>query len=318
MKRPNWERDQNATRTIAFLEGTLEQEGKTDEVCSLAEACLDAARLELDPGDPGMVSILNRAAWSFYTAGRLVEALPLADELLKAVRAEPTASSPGALSALDIDTVARIDEATGRLDQAVPLLEECVAGYKSAYGPNDPDTLDEMSVLGRAYQEAGRLGDSQRQLEETLRLYRANDVSKNSKAAAAMAWLGLTLVDEGKFADAELLLRESLAISSKTPDAFALPSTAQSILGEALAGEKKYADAEPLLLEGYRGMKEKAYLIPGNRAEALTEAAQRLVALYTAWGKTDSAAQWTATVDSIGKAAPTSAPALEPTTAPSN
>ena len=142
MKRPNWERDQNAIRTIDVLEDTLAQEGKPDEVCSLAEACLNAARLKLDPGDPSMVSILNSAAWSFYMAGRLVEALPLADELLKAVRAQPTANSSRELGA--IDTVARIDEATGRLDQAVPLFEETVAGKKATDGSNDPNTLDEM------------------------------------------------------------------------------------------------------------------------------------------------------------------------------
>jgi serine/threonine protein kinase len=347
MKRSNWERDENATGTIYYLGRTLEQEGKLsdaemldrqtfeilkqalpindrsvihvlsdlervlrleqkpDETCSLAEAYLDEARLKMGPGDPSMVSILDMAAADYYTVGRLVEALPLADELLKAVRAQPSANSSEALNA--IDTVAWIDEATGRLDQAVPLFEEDVAGMKVASGPNNPNTLGEMQALGQAYREAGRLTDSERLLEETLRLYRATDVSQNLDAAGAMANLGQTLIREGKFTEAESLLRESLAISAKLSDPL-LPSYAQSVLGESLAGEKKYADAEPLLLQGYRGMKENENHVYGNRAKKLMEAAHRLVALYTAWGKPDSAAQWSATLDSLRKAAPTTAP----------
>jgi eukaryotic-like serine/threonine-protein kinase len=102
-------------------------------------------------------------------------------------------------------------------------------------------------------------------------------------------------------------LRESLAISVKVSDPL-LPSYAQSLPGEALAGQKKYADAEPLLLKGYRGMKEKENLIYGDRAKRLMDAAQRLVALYTDWGRPNSAAQWSATLDSIRKAAPPTAP----------
>jgi eukaryotic-like serine/threonine-protein kinase len=348
MKRPNWETDKNATRAIFFLGRTLEQEGKLadaealdqqtlaslkqalpinnesmmdtlynlervlrlehkpDEARSLVEAYLDEARLKLAPDDPGMISISGRAAWHYYMAGRLVEAQPLADELLKAVRAQPSSNSREIPD--PIDTVAWIDEATGRLDQAVPLFEETVAARKAAGGsPSDPNTLGEMQALGQAYQEAGRLTDSQRLLEETLNLYKTKDISQNLDAASALATLGLTLIRENKFAEAESRLRESLAISGKQSDLL-LPSYTQSVLGEALAGEKKYADAEQLLLQGYRGMKEKENLIYGNRARILMDAAQRLVALYTAWEKPDSAAQWSATVDSIRKAAPTTAP----------
>ena len=48
--------------------------------------------------------------------------------------------------------------------------------------------------------------------------------------------------------------------------------------------------------------------IGGNRSKMLTEAAQRLVALYTAWGKPDLAAKWTATVNSLQQSAPTTKP----------
>ena len=296
------------TDSLSSRVRVLLREGKLDEARSLVTEYLGEANLKLAPVDPSIIGASNQLILSSYTAGRPAEALPLADELLKAVRAQPNSNSPEALNA--IHTVALVYEATGRFDQAVPLFEETVAGRKAARGPNDPNTLSEMQGLSLAYQKAGRLGDSQRLLEETVNLYKTNGISEIPDAGVAQARLGLTLICEGKFDEAEPLLRNALAIFAKFPDPF-WTSYIQSLLGEALVGQKKYADAEPLLLQGYRGMKENENQIGGNRAGALTDAAQRLVTLYTDRGKPDSAAQWSATVDSIRKAAPT-------TTAPSN
>jgi len=64
----------------------------------------------------------------------------------------------------------------------------------------------------------------------------------------------------------------------------------QSLLGASLMGQGKYAEAEPLLIAGYKGLKK---LSPAIAVEAnLPEAGQRLVRLYTAWGKPDQADEW--------------------------
>ena len=66
----------------------------------------------------------------------------------------------------------------------------------------------------------------------------------------------------------------------------------KSLLGGSLLGQKNYSDAEPLLLAGYEGMKEREAKIPPQGKIRLTEALERLVQLYDAWGKTDEAAEW--------------------------
>ena len=66
----------------------------------------------------------------------------------------------------------------------------------------------------------------------------------------------------------------------------------QSLLGGSLLGQKNYAGAEPLLLAGYEGMKEREAKIPPQGKPRLTEALERLVQLYDAWGKPDEAAAW--------------------------
>jgi hypothetical protein len=64
------------------------------------------------------------------------------------------------------------------------------------------------------------------------------------------------------------------------------------MLGGALAEMQNYAEAEPLLLEGYEGLKQREAKLPADRKVVLTEALERLVQLYDAWGKKDEAAKW--------------------------
>ncbi|MEI4927474.1 hypothetical protein Q8G50_33700, partial [Klebsiella pneumoniae] len=69
------------------------------------------------------------------------------------------------------------------------------------------------------------------------------------------------------------------------------------MLGGSLLGQKKYADAEPLLLEGFNGMKEREAKIPTAAKPRLTEALERLVQLYDAWGRKDRADAWRAKLE---------------------
>ncbi len=159
-----------------------------------------------------------------------------------------------------------------------------------------------------SYETAGRLADSHQLLDETIRQYKTGDISQNGDAAAALLHFGRTLIREGDFTGAESAIRESLPIFARVSDDFSI-AYANSLLGETLAGQKKYADAEPLLQDGFQSMKKQEDQIRGNGPETLAEAAGRLAALYTAWGKPDSAEHWRAGMVCIRNSAPTTAPA---------
>ena len=61
-----------------------------------------------------------------------------------------------------------------------------------------------------------------------------------------------------------------------------------------LVGQKNYADAEPLLLESCQGLQQRRASLPPylNAPRRITEALERLVQLYDAWGKPAPAAEW--------------------------
>jgi hypothetical protein len=106
--------------------------------------------------------------------------------------------------------------------------------------------------------------------------------------------LGQSLIQRGQWSATEPVPRECLAIREKSqPDEWSTFNT-RSTLGGSLLGQKKFAEAEPLSVSGYECMKAREAKIPPPGKPRLTEAAERVVKVYEAWGKKDKAAEWRA------------------------
>ena len=112
------------------------------------------------------------------------------------------------------------------------------------------------------------------------------------RPANILVLLGICLLEAGKATEAEPILRECLAIREQTHPDHWMTFHAKSLLGGALACQQKYAEAEPLLLAGYEGIEGRARTLPPRGQSRLTEARERLVRLYDAWGRKEQAAVW--------------------------
>ena len=139
-----------------------------------------------------------------------------------------------------------------------------------------------------------RWSEAEPLLREALERARKQFRPGDPRNAALMAPLGLCLIQQGKWVEAEPLLRETLAIREKTQPGDWTTFNTRSLLGGSLLGQKRYAEAEPLIVAGYEGMKAREAGIPPEGKPRLTEAAERLIKLYDAWGKKDKAAEWRA------------------------
>jgi hypothetical protein len=110
--------------------------------------------------------------------------------------------------------------------------------------------------------------------------------------ASDLAVLALNLQKQAKWREAEAALRECLDIRTKAiPDGWLRFNTI-SQLGGALLGQARYAEAEPLVIQGYEGMKAREATIPKPGKSRLSEAAERPLRLYEAWGKPEKVAEW--------------------------
>lgn len=126
--------------------------------------------------------------------------------------------------------------------------------------------------------------------------------------AASLADLGLCRLKQGKWAEAEAPLRESLKFNLVWLSELWTTYQAQSLLGGSLLGQKKYAEAEDELLEGFEGLKERFAQMPEKeRASEMGQAADRLIALYTATNRPEEAKKWQAEREKYSEVDPASA-----------
>lgn len=176
----------------------------------------------------------------------------------------------------------------GQAKRAVQQYERALALREATQGPNQPETAECRNELAVAYRLDGRT-------TEAARLF---DRNPNTPAhAKALAVRGSMLLIQKKPAEAELRFRECLEIRRKIqPDNWTTYET-ESMLGEALLDQRKFSEAEPLSLSGYQGMKQREDAIPGADRPRITQALERLVRLYEAWGKSDEASRWRKEMD---------------------
>jgi tetratricopeptide (TPR) repeat protein len=180
----------------------------------------------------------------------------------------------------------------GKYEQAIPLYEQALEQMRAKWGAEHRDTFTAVGNLAAAYESAGAWDKAeplrQREVE------RARQIAPETiQLAASLSAVAGCQLKQQKYSEAESNCRECLTIAEKVlPDNWRVFDT-KSLLGEAMAGQKKFDDAEPLLIEGFDGMKQREVAIAATARNRLTEAMQRLVALYLAWGKPDEAARWT-------------------------
>ncbi len=178
--------------------------------------------------------------------------------------------------------------------EAEPLFRQALEGYRKIQGPDGFLTLDLTLDLANLLNQHGRGADAEPLLRDALEQFRKQSGPDDFRMAGILAPLGASLIQQGKWTEAEPLLRECLVVREKLqPDEWTTFTT-RSLLGRALTGQKKYAESEPLIVSGYEGMKAREAKIPPPSKPRLTEAAERVVKLYEAWGKPDKAAEWRA------------------------
>jgi tetratricopeptide (TPR) repeat protein len=275
--------DTNLLIEINNLASAYYQAGRLDRAVVLFEEVFHKRQGKVSPDHPHMLSTVNNLGRAYLDTGQLDRALPLLEENLERKKVKLGPDHPDTL--LTLNNVAVAYRAAGRPDRAVPLCEDAFQKCKARLGADHPHTLLSMSNLALALQETRGHARALQLWREILAVRSRTLPADHPDGAAARAGLARCLLQMGRPAEAEPLLRESLAVRQKQqPEGWATFHT-ESLLGGSLLGQRKYAEAEPLLAEGYRGLHERRSQVPFPSRDFLSEARQRLVELYGAWGR---------------------------------
>lgn len=202
--------------------------------------------------------------------------------------AEEAAKLSGRRSADILDTLALAQEMTGRLKEAIKTQKDAI-GLLSPTDFKDGALYEQ--TLAKYYKEEGDLDALEGWYRDSLARARATMPTGSRGIGTRLVLLGRFLLEQERYSEAEPVLREILDISKK-----ALPKNhwrifvAESAIGESLTGQGRFEDAERLVVNAYLNMKAD----PRASADEVSASLQRVIALYTAWGKTDEAAKYRA------------------------
>jgi hypothetical protein len=180
----------------------------------------------------------------------------------------------------------------GKVAQGVALLESSCHDFREILGPGHWDTAKCGVYLGWGYYSQGDLLRAERNWRASLQAFQALGKDAEDEAANAGELLGLDMVEQRKYAEAEPLLRESLAYREKANADQWYLFRAQVFVGAALSGQQKFPEAEKLLLSGQQGLEARMARMPADQKIWLRFSEQKLVDLYSTWGKTEEAARW--------------------------
>jgi tetratricopeptide (TPR) repeat protein len=280
----------NTLSTLQALAVVYRLAGHTSEAIRLIKDVREQQTQKLGPDHPDTLATLHSLGRAYHTAGRTAEAIQLYEQVREQQSRKIGPDHPNTLATLHC--LAWAYRTAGRTGEAIRLFEQTHEQRVKRLGPDHRETLNTLASLAFTLEAAKQWERAVAVCRNLLDAQSRTLPTDHPNRVETLALLGTCLLEAGKPAEAELVLRECLAIwENKQPDDW-MTFNAKSLLGGALAGQQKYAEAERLLLAGYEGMDGHAKTIPPQSQIRLTEAQERLVQLYDAWGKKDQAAVW--------------------------
>jgi tetratricopeptide (TPR) repeat protein len=247
------------------------------------------------------LSYERRLATALEAMGRFDEAEKIATNSYETFRRVYGETNIGTIT--DGRILAWIYSAQGKSLEAKPLLDSVLDLWRRNQGAGPYDAAFATTLLGIFMVNEGKIDsdETEKTLNEALAMDRKVQPGGFLTRACVTGLARLRLAQQ-RYSEAESLLRE--AISSARDHDLQMWDIyyRQSLLGAALLGQGKYAEAEPLLIAGYEGLKK---LSPAISVDAnLPQAGERLVRLYSAWGKPDKADEWRRKLGSTPPIAP--------------
>jgi tetratricopeptide (TPR) repeat protein len=246
--------------------------------------------LKLGPNHPQTLKILHGVAHMHRAYRKTGEAIALLEQVREKRVLILGDHHPATIGTLKDLALAYQD--AGELNKALPLLQQAAVGVeKLEYATDTADLVHHH--LASCHEELKQFNQAEVWRRKWVAAARVKFGPESLEYAAffGLSGLGSNLVRQQKYADAEPVLRESLDILQKNHPETWERFRAQSLLGAALLGRQKYAEAEPHLVQGYQGM-NKLEKSQGHKPHGPSKALERLVQLYTAWGRPDEAAKW--------------------------
>lgn len=273
--------------TLAGLDGRA---GHLDQAVKQLEETLMLSQRILDGEHPTTLGVMNSLAVAYLSQNRVKDAEPLLVRTLDGRRRVLGPTHPLTYSAET--SLAAAYRASGRLAEAIELARQILEKRTRQLLPEHPSTLRSMEMLGSMYTENHQPGEAVPLLRQALELRQRVLGVDHPETLATMRSLARALDQQGPLESTESFLRGSLLLHEKKIPTDWKTAGVRSQLGSVLARRGQFSEAETLLLEAYKQLREPLTGAPAARAQQTTETAAELAKLYSAWGRPETAREW--------------------------
>ncbi len=267
--------------SMAHLGMSLQSQGKTDGIEPYIVELIELRRRAAQEQDAN-ANTLNKYAWLLLNC----EPAQLRDPFTALETAKSSVELSGRQVTNLLETLALAQKMTGDLPAAIETQKEAL---RLILPGNFLDRMPLEKTLAEYYQEAGNVGAMEEWYRDSLTQTRAFMPARSLAVSFTLATLGRFLLEQERYSEAEPVFREVLDITRVAlPHDHWIIFNTESTLGQSLIGQAQFEEAERLVVNSYTRMKDDNF-VP---ADVLTLALERVIKLYTAWGKPEEAARF--------------------------
>ena len=237
------------------LGNSLHREGSYSDAEPLFRHALAIDEKTLGPDHPSVARDLNNLAALLQAKGDNAAADPLYRRALAIDENVFAADDPNAADlnhhlaevAIDLNNLAMLLRAEGKLSDAEPLLRRALDIDENILGPQDPNVAAASLNLAGLLQDQGEFDDAEALYRRALAIDEKARGPDHPDVARDLSNLAALLLDKGDLTQAEPLFRRALAIDEKALGSED-PSVAKRLNNLALLLQDKgdLAEAEPL------------------------------------------------------------------------
>jgi eukaryotic-like serine/threonine-protein kinase len=252
----------------------------------------DAVGIErrvLGPEHPDALRTMNNLANVYVAQGKYAQAETLFTQTLEIRRRLLGQEHPEAL--LSMTHLANAYAGHGKYPQAQALYAQTLEVGRHVPGSQSA-VFNALWGMAYIFLRQGKYALAETYAAENLTRRRHAFGSESAETLGSAGGLARIYEAEGKFAESASLLRKVLESDRVNHREDWGHFSDESVLGASLAGQKKYAEAEPLLLDGYQGLAARKHRMSFPDWYYLDRAREWLVQLYRAWGRPETAAEW--------------------------
>jgi serine/threonine-protein kinase len=279
------------TRTLDYAAGLsnlgaiLEDQEQLDEAEAFYKESLAIKRSLPDIDEADIAPSLNNLGKLYSKRGNYADAEKNLQEAL-AINRKVSPDRPDPDLAGNINNLASTLEDRGDLAKAETLYRQSLEMRRKLYGARHSSVAAALNNLAHVLTAEGQAAAAEPLYREAVSMAEETLGKEHPNRGVMLRNLASVLVLLGKASECEAKAHEALAIFRSFQKAPWRVADAESVLGSCLAAQGRFSEAEPLLLRSLPVLRKDSH------PTYASEAAQRIVALYTAWGKPERAAEY--------------------------